>query len=82
MHDEILAASQLIALVARQLHGSFGNNEQRWQDLIGEVQFKPIAFHTRCNWTVRPRATGRERRAIEKVLRDVAAEHPLLRRGI
>ncbi len=80
MQEDPLPQSQLIALVTRRLDGLFGNNEQRWRDLIGEVQLVPIAFHARRNWTIQPRATSRERRAIERVVRIVAVEHPIVRR--
>ena len=78
--DEAPTAAELRGLLAQLLAGAAGGTEERWADLIGEVEMLPIVLHPTCNWRVKPDTSGKQIEAIAKAVEVVRGAHPYARR--
>ena len=76
MEQRSSTADTLAALLVEVITGVTGGAPERWAEVIGPVHQLPIVDNVRCNWTVIPGGTARERATIAKAVEVVRAEHP------
>lgn len=71
-----LRTADIAEMLAEMLAGAAGGTRDRWAELIGPVEFLPIAMNVHSNWRISPIATGDELRAIATAAELLRAEHP------
>jgi hypothetical protein len=71
-------ALDLQELLASALLRRFGGTKRAWRVAVGPVRTYDPATHPHCNWAVSPSGTPGQNAAIEQLLDELRARHPIV----
>lgn len=73
-----MTASDLQSLILTTLVREQGSDRRRWRLVLGEVRIYPLATHPHCNWSVTPSGAFADIDAVETLIDQVRAQHPIV----
>ena len=73
-----MTASDLQSLILTTLVREQGSDRRRWRLVLGEVRVYPLATHSHCNWSVTPSGNFADIDAVETLVDQVRAQHPIV----
>jgi hypothetical protein len=73
-----MTASDLQSLLLSTLVRDHGGDRRRWRLVLGEVRVYPLATHPHCNWSVTPSGAFADIDAVETLVDQVRAQHPIV----
>lgn len=73
-----MTASDLQSLLLTTLVREQGGDRRRWRLVLGEVRVYPLATHPHCNWSVTPSGAFTDIDAVETLVDQVRAQHPIV----
>ena len=74
-----MTAHDLLYLLLATLVRVHGGQRRRWRHAVGTVRLHSLDTHPHCNWSIAPMGSARENAAIERLLDDLRADHPIIR---
>lgn len=73
-----MTASDLQSLLVTTLMREHGGDRRRWRLVLGEVKVYSLATHPHCNWSVTPSGAFAGIDAVETLVDQVRAQHPIV----
>ncbi|RZM20387.1 hypothetical protein [Sphingomonas sp. R86521] len=73
-----MTASDLQSLLVTTLMREHGGDRRRWRLVLGEVKVYSLATHPHCNWSVTPSGAFADIDAVETLVDQVRAQHPIV----
>ena len=74
-----MTTHDLLDMLLATLVRVHGGQRRRWRAVIGAIRVHPLDTHPHCNWSIAPMGSARENAAIERLLDDLRADHPIVR---
>lgn len=75
-HALLPAPEQIAELLVSMLAEATGTKKKRWREAIGQVEMLPLTMNVRCNWSVSPKGSDEDLRAIGNTVELVRTAHP------
>lgn len=76
-----MTASDLTETILATLMRRLGRTKRHWRTALGPVRVYDLATHPHCNWSVSPTGDSGQVAAIEAMLDDIRAAHPIVTAG-
>jgi hypothetical protein len=73
-----MTASDLQSLLLTTLVRDHGGDRRRWRLVLGEVRVYSLATHPHCNWSVTPSGVFADVDAVETLIDQIRAQHPIV----